>query len=267
MAHAVNGSVTIFYRDEGEGTPVLLLHGHTLDHRVFDDMMPHLLASGLRVLRPDLRGHGSSSMPEADYRFSDHAADMDAVLKAAGIDSASIVGFSLGGGIALEMALTRPKTVERMVLIDPVMPDRPFEPAFMNNIRQVAKAARTEGIRAAMEGPWAKSPLFAHSLTKPDVREKLAAIVREFPGAEYLAVRRDTPSRAWTVPSHLSEISIPVLVIAGEKDMPGFQAFAQEAANGIPGARLVIIPDCGHLVPLEDPAGLAHLIVDHVMST
>ncbi|NOZ78914.1 MAG: alpha/beta hydrolase [Acidobacteria bacterium] len=264
MAFAHNGSVTLYYRDEGNGSPVLLIHGHTLDHRVFDGITPALTAAGLRVIRPDLRGHGSSSMPGEGYRFSDHAADMRAVLEAAGIEHASVAGFSLGGGIALEMALTMPQLIERMVLIDPVMPGRPFEPAFMDNIRQVARTARTGGIRAAMEGPWASSPLFAHSLSKPGVREKLAEIVRDFPGAEYLATRRDAPSHEWQVPDRLGEITAPVLVISGENDMPGFRAFAREAAEGIPGARLVAVPGCGHLVPLEDPETLARLIIEHV---
>ena len=266
MAHAANGPVTISYRDEGDGQPVLLIHGHTLDHTVFDDVTPKLLAAGLRVVRPDLRGHGTSSMPEAGYRFSDHAADMCAVLDAAGLERAAVAGFSLGGGIALEMALTMPERVGRLVLIDPVMPGRPFEPAFMENIRQVARTARTKGIRAAMEGPWASSPLFAHSLSKPGVREKLTAIVQHFPGAEYLAARRDEPAHDWKVPDRLGEITIPVLVIAGEQDMPGFQAFAREAADGIPDARLITIPGSGHLVPLEDPETLARLIVEHVMT-
>ncbi len=264
MPEAVNGDVRIHYEDEGSGPAVLLLHGHTLDHRVWDEVAPALVEAGFRVLRPDLRGHGKSTMPPSGYHWSHHAADMAAVMDAAGLGSATVVGFSLGGGVALEMAVTMPERVERLGLVAPVMPDRPFEPAFMENLKAVAKVARTEGIRAAMEGPWASSPLFAHSLAKPGVREKLAAILRDFPGADYLATERDRVARDWKVPDRLGEIAVPTVVLVGEKEMPGFRDFAREAAEGISGARLVEVPDCAHLLPLEAPETVARELVEEV---
>jgi len=264
MATVKRGDVNIFYRDEGEGQPVLLLHGHTLDHRVFDGLAGDLLAAGFRVIRPDLRGHGRSTRPPQGYHWSDHSADVEAVLDDAGVDRAAIVGFSLGGGIALETALERSDRVGKLVLMSPVMPDRPFDPEFMANLKAVAMVARTEGIRAAMEGPWMSSPLFAVSLAKPGVLETLSEIVKDFPGAEYLAVARDRVERDWTVPKRLGEITADTLVLVGEMEMPGFIAFAREAAEGIPGARLEIIPNSGHLLPLEAEDQVATLILEHL---
>ena len=183
--------VTIAYRDEGEGPAVLLLHGHTLDGRVFDGLASALTERGFRTIRPDLRGHGRSSRPPQGYHWSHHCADILAVLDDAEVPRAAVVGFSLGGGVALEMAITVPERVDSLCLIDPVMPDRPFEDEFMMNLKEVAKTARVEGIRAAMEGPWMRSPLFAASFERPGIKEKAAVIVRDFPGAEYLAEARD----------------------------------------------------------------------------
>lgn len=262
MPEASNGDVTVYYEDEGAGKPVLLIHGHTLDRRVWEPIMPALNSAGCRVLRPDLRGHGLSARPDGGYHVSHHATDMAAVLDAAGVVRTTVVGFSIGGGIALEMALTMPARVGAMVLLSPVMPDRPFEPAFMDNLREVARVARSEGIEAAMRGPWARSPLFANSFVKPGVREKAAAILRDFPGAEYLATRRDHVERAWTVPERLSEIGIPTRVLVGELEMPGFRAFAEEAAEGIPSARLEVVEGCGHLLVFEDPELVGRRIVE-----
>ncbi len=253
MATVKNGDIEIFYKDEGEGTPVLAIHGHTLDHRIWDDVVPGLLEAGLRVIRPDLRGHGRSTMPGSGYHVSHHAADMRAVLDAAGVERAVVAGFSLGGAIALELALESPERVAGVALIAPVMPDRPFEPAFMENIRQVARVARAEGIRAAMEGPWAASPLFAVSLAKPGIREKVLPILLEFPGAEYLATARDRVERDWTVPERLGEVDAPTVVLVGGSEMQGFREYAREAAEGIPGAVLEEVPGCGHLLPVEAP--------------
>jgi len=154
--------------------------------------------------------------------------------------------------------------VDALGLISPVMPERPFDPAFMENLKQVARTARSEGIRAAMEGPWQASPLFARSFRKPGIRQRVFGMVADFPGAEYLAAERDRVERAWTVPERLGEIDVPALVVVGGDEMPGFRAFADEAAAGIPGARLEVLPDCGHLLPLEAPEELARLLVEHL---
>ncbi|MCG6963879.1 MAG: alpha/beta hydrolase [Acidobacteria bacterium] len=264
MAEASNDGLRIHYGDEGSGAPVLLIHGHTLDLRVWDDVAPLLTAAGLRVIRPDLRGHGRSEMPSKGYHWSHHAADMEAVLEDAAVEHATVVGFSLGGGVALEMAVSHPKLVERLVLMSPVMPDRPFEPAFLDNLKQVARVARSEGIGAAMAGPWAGSPLFARSISKPGVRERLSTIVADFPGADYLASERDHVDRGWTVPERLGTVGAATLVLVGGDEMAGFRAFAEEAAGSIPGARLEVLAGCGHLLPLEAPGEVAHRIIGHV---
>ncbi len=261
MAVTRNGEVSIFYLDEGRGDPVLMIHGHTLDHRAFDGVAAALAGKSLRLIRPDLRGHGRSDVPPSGYHWSHHAADMAAVLQAAGVPRATVVGFSLGGGVALELAIERPELVGGLVLIDAVLPDRPFEPEFLANLKEVARTIRTEGLRAAMEGPWASSPLFATSLSKPAVREKLAEILRDFPGADYLARERDHVERHWTVPGRLGEIAVPAAVLVGAEDMPGFVEFSREIAAGVPGARLETIPGSGHLTPLEAPETVAEAIV------
>lgn len=261
MPELANHDVTISYSDEGAGRPVVLLHGHTLDRRVWLPVVPHLLSAGLRVIRPDLRGHGRSDRPDFGYHFSDHCGDVVALLDHLGLDRATLVGFSFGGGVALETTLTHPNRVTALGLVATVLPDRPFEPAFMEALREVARVARTDGVAAAMAGPWAANPLFAHSFSKPGIREAVTAIVAGFPGAEFLATRRDTVERDWTVPERLSEIGVPTGVVVGEQEMSGFRAYSDEIAAAVPGATLEIVPDAGHLLPLEAPAAVAKTII------
>ncbi len=262
MPHATNGDVTIHYLDDSGNEPVLLIHGHTFDRRIWDPVVVPLAAAGLRVVRPDLRGHGLSTRPDSGYLPSHHAADMAAVLDGAGVAAATVVGYSIGGAVALEMALTMPERLATLVLVSPVMPDRPFEPEFMANLKQVARTIRTEGVEDAMLGPWCDGPLFAHSFSKPGVRAATEAILRDFPGADYLATRRDEVEREWTVPDRLGEIVAPTAVIVGEHDMPGFRAWAREAISGIPGATLEVLPGCGHLLPLEAPDRVAEAVIE-----
>lgn len=263
MPEVTNEGVSLYYSDEGDGIPVVLLHGHTLDHRVFDWLVGDLKAAGLRLVRPDLRGHGRSHRPDSGYHWVHHASDVIAILDDAKVDRAAVVGYSLGGGIGLEMALESPDRVDRLVLLSPVLPDRPWEPEFMDNLKAVARAVRSDGVTAAMMGPWMSSPLWSGALD-PKVQRKLEEILRDFPGADYLASERDRVDRDWTVPERLNEIEAPTLVIVGEREMAGFRAFSNEIAGGIPGARLDVLEDQGHLHPLEAPEVVAAMVVDHL---
>ena len=261
MPEFSHDQVTISFSDEGSGDPVLLLHGHTLDRRVWDPLMPQLLEAGLRVIRPDLRGHGRSTRPDSGYHVSHHSADVVALLDELDIGRAAVIGFSFGGGVGLETAVTGPDRVRSLGLVSTTMPDRPFEPAFMESLREVAHTIRSEGVAAAMAGPWDANPLFAHSFTKKGIRETVAVMVKDFPGAEFLATERDRVEREWMLPDRLAEIAVPTKVMVGEREMAGFKAFAEEAAAGIPGAMLEVVPGCGHLLPLEAPEATAAMII------
>jgi pimeloyl-ACP methyl ester carboxylesterase len=266
MPQVERDGITISYLDEGAGRPLLLLHGHTLDHRAWDDVVPALLEAGIRTIRPDLRGHGSSTLAERGYHWSHHAADMAAVLEHAEVGQAVVVGFSLGGGIALELALAQPAAVAALVLVAPVMPDRPFEAEFMDNLREVARTVHGHGLSAAMRGPWMSSPLFAVSFARPGVRQRVLGMVSDFPGADYMARERDRGDREWKVPDRLGEVDVPTLVVVGERELAGFRGFAEEAVQSIQGARLEVLPDAGHLLPLEHPDVIGRLIIEHVQS-
>jgi 3-oxoadipate enol-lactonase/4-carboxymuconolactone decarboxylase len=261
MPQVTNQDVAISFSDQGEGAPTLLLHGHTFDRRVWDPVMPALIHADLRVIRPDLRGHGRSDRPDSGYHVSHHAADVLAVLDSSAVERATVVGFSFGGGVALELALSHPDRVASVGLLATTMPDRAWEPEFMDNLRRVAQVVRNDGVKAAMLGPWMESPLFAFSFSKEGISDSTRPIVEDFPGAEFLATERDRVERGWTLPERLGEISAPTRVMVGEHEMAGFLAYSNEAAEKIPGATLEIVPDCGHLLPLEAPAAVAEMIV------
>lgn len=265
MPQTTRDDVSLHYTVDGDGQPVLLIHGHTLDLSVMNGLVPPLVSAGFTVVRFDLRGHGRSSRPDSGYHVSHHAADVAAVMDAAGAERAALVGYSIGGGIALETALTMSDRVTSLAMLSPVLPDRPYEAEFFDSLRKVARTARSEGMRAAMLGPWLDSPLWASSLTDPGVRQELGSIVAHFPGAEYLATERDRVERGWIMPDRLAEIAKPTMVAVGELELPGFRAYAEEIAAGIPDARLEILDGLGHLHLLQDPERVAKFVVDAVI--
>src|SRR5579884_790829 len=97
--------IDIYYEDTGgEGAPVVLIHGHSVDLRMWPAQVLALREAGYRVVRYDVRGHGRSSVPNEGYTWPVYAEDLRALLDTLDIGKAHLVGFSMGGGIALQFA-------------------------------------------------------------------------------------------------------------------------------------------------------------------
>ncbi|HQT93435.1 MAG: hypothetical protein B7Z61_02305 [Acidobacteria bacterium 37-71-11] len=245
---------------EGEGEPVVLLHGHSLDLRVWDEIVPALIAAGLRAIRYDQRGHGRSASPPSGYRWGDHAADLAEVIVRVAGGPAHVVGLSKGGGIALELAVRRPELVRTLALIGPLVPDAPLSDELLASFKVLARAIRSEGPRAVMGELWLSHPLIASAAARPGARERLEAMLQTFPAGEYLATVRDAPDRTWKLTERLAEIAVPTLVVRGAREIPDFVSSTEILANAVAGAQVVVIPESGHLVPLEQPAAVGKVL-------
>ena len=256
--------VALHYVEEGAGEPMVLLHGHTLDLRVWDEPAPLWAAAGYRVIRYDQRGHGRSASPPAGYRFGDHAADLAALLRALDAAPAHVVGLSKGGGIALELALREPALVRSLSLVGPLVPDHPLSPELLDSFRRFARAIRAYGVERAVHAGWLQHPLIASAHELPAARQRVEAMLLEFPAGEYFATARDQADRDWKVVDRLPEIAVPTLVVSGERDVPDFAAMARLVTERVPGCRLEVVPGCGHLVPLERGAETARLVLEHL---
>jgi pimeloyl-ACP methyl ester carboxylesterase len=246
----------------GSGAAVVLLHGHTLDLRVWDDLVPALVRGGWRAIRYDQRGHGRSASPPAGYRWGDHAADLAAVVDATGGGPAHLVGLSKGGGIALELALRSPALVRSLLLIGPLVPDFALSESLHASFRELARLIRAEGVEPALRRAWLDRPLLASAHARPGSRERLEAMALSFPAGEYLTTTHDAPDRDWRVVDRLGEITAPTLVVVGAHDVADFRAMAESVVAAIAGARLEVVAGSGHLVPLEAPAETARLVTD-----
>ena len=122
--------VTLTVQDEGEGPPVLLIHGFPDSHRLWRHQVPALVAAGKRVIAPDLRGFGESQQPNevADYALRHSIADMLAVLDALEIERAQVVGHDWGAAVAWGLAAFAPERVERLVVLSVGHPRALAEP-------------------------------------------------------------------------------------------------------------------------------------------
>lgn len=250
MPFAVSNGARIYWKLEGaDDKPALvLLNSIGTDLSLWDAAMPALLAA-FRVLRLDTRGHGASDAPDGDYTLAQLAGDAVAAMDAAGLDKAAIAGVSLGGMIAMELALTRPERVSALALIcTSATMDRAAWQDRMTKVRTGGTAAIADLAMQRFLSPafTAGQPAIAES-----VRRSLVGMAREGYAGAGAAIRdMDLVGR-------LSHLSCPTLIVVGERDASTpFAGHGENLVAAIPAARLARL-DCGHLAPLEAPAALA----------
>jgi len=253
MPNVSTNDIATFYEEAGHGPPVVLIHGHTLDLRMWDAQVAPLVDAAYRVVRYDVRGHGRSEAPATGYTYQNYSLDLRDLLDRLDIDApAHLVGLSMGGGIALQFAVDHPQRVASLVLVDSAVPGFDYSPEFAQAVEELVRVARSEGPRAALERVWLPHPLFDGIRRFPDRFEFLKTIVLAYPAADYID-ETEYPQPQWQVIDRLSEIRAPTLVLVGELDLPDFRLIAEILAANVSTARQEAIPDAGHMLNLEQP--------------
>jgi 3-oxoadipate enol-lactonase len=252
MPHVDTNGMVTFYEDTGQGAAVVLVHGHGADLRLWEPQVPALVDAGYRVIRYDVRGHGRSTAPPSGYTWENYALDLRDLLERIGVARAHVVGLSMGGGIALHFALDFPERVSSLVLVDSALPGFDYSPEFAGAIEELVAAVRAEGPRAAFDRLWLTHPLFDGVRRFPERFELIRTMALAYAALDYLDETPHTPPARQAV-DRLAELQAPTLVLVGELDIPDFQIIAEVLAGNIPGARLQVIADSGHIPPLEQP--------------
>jgi len=244
----------LYYEIAGAGLPVVLLHGFSLDTRMWDAQWA-TLAQTYTVIRYDRRGFGRSSLPVGPYS---HVADLQTLLDHLQIPGAALVGLSRGASVALEFALTHPTRVEKLVLIDSVLGGHRWSEEYRALDKAVWEIARTQGVPAG-KAAWVAHPIFAPALEQPAVGERFRTMVNDYSGWHFL--NRDSDQRLDPpAAQRLHAIHCPTLIVVGERDLPDFQRIADQLHAGIAGAEKVTLPGVGHLATMEAPTRFAELV-------
>jgi pimeloyl-ACP methyl ester carboxylesterase len=252
----VNGT-RLFYELAGAGPSLTLIHGFSLDARMWDDQLT-ALAQRYRVLRYDARGFGRSGVPGTE-RYA-HAEDLRALLEYLQIEHTALIGFSMGGGIAISLALTYPALVDALIVASSLLPGRRLSAELGAAFGAIWSAGRAQGVEAA-RALWLQHPLFASIRARPELDARFTQIVLDYSGWEW--AHKD-PQRIPDPPpsERLGEIRARTLVIVGERDLPDFHATADMIERGIPGARRVVLPEVGHVVNIEASERFNQLVID-----
>lgn len=244
------------YEVRGEGSALLLIHAGLWDSRIWDQQMESF-ARAHTVIRFDLPGFGRSEFPDRPFSIRRQIAELMNLL---GISTASVLGCSIGGQIALDFALEHPGLVDRLVLAASAMsgddtPDDPESLKLLERAEEAFKAGDLERMVDLQLQVW--TPL----RTDPDVDRRIREVAldnRRVDTLDWSLSQRLDPPAA----ERLGEVRIPTLVILGERDAPVIAAIGEKLANGISGAKKVVIQDADHLPNMRNPEEFNRVVLD-----
>jgi pimeloyl-ACP methyl ester carboxylesterase len=263
------------YRMAGEGPVILLIHGMAGSSRTWREVMP-LLARDFTVLAPDLLGHGESAKPMGDYSLGAYASGLRDVLGVLGIERATVVGQSLGGGVAMQLAYQHPEIAERLVLVasgglgrevswilrlltlpgaEYLMPV--FFPSFLRDRgNDVSRLLHERGIRAPhLAEMWRAYASLVDAENRRAFVRTLRAVID--PGGQSVSARDRLYLAA----------GLPTLIVWGDRDPVIPVEHGLRAHVLIPGSRLEIFEGCGHFPHVESPRRFAEVLRDFVEGT
>ena len=259
----VNG-LRVHYLAAGEtGSSVILLHGGGLDCAALTyryAIAP--LARDHRVFAPDLPGYGRTDKPKVDYTIDYYVAFLDRFMDILGLERASLVGLSMGGGIALGFTLSHPDRVDRLVLVDAYglggEAPWPFLSYLYVHIPGLSELTLRLTMRSRTVMKWS---LRANTLGNPeaatdDLVEEIRRLAHPDSARAFASFQKS--ELGWTglrtnFADRLSEIAVPTLIVHGEMDRLVPVAWARRAHERIHGSRLVILPGVGHWSTREQP--------------
>ena len=248
MKAAING-ITLAYDDKGTGFPIVFLHAFPFNRTMWQHQVD-TLSSRFRTVSIDLRGHGESDAPVWRYSLDQYADDVQGLLSHLSIRQAMFVGLSMGGYLEFALCRKYPKLIRGLVLADTrAEGDKPEQARWRFDL---AQRTATKGATAVIDEMLPKLLSPKTYTDRPELVDRVKGIMAAAPIAGIvgdlmaLAERPDSTTL-------LATVSVPTLVIVGSDDGLTTPADAERIAKGIPGAKLVIIPDAGHLSNMEQP--------------
>jgi 3-oxoadipate enol-lactonase len=240
----VNGT-HLYYEVYGRGPSLVFLHAGLADSRMWDDQVTHF-SGDHTVVRFDVRGYGRSDPPTSPYAPVD---DLYLLLRFLEIGRASIVGLSMGGTEAIDFAAAHPEMVSALVTVGGSPGWQPYSESLMRRTSAHLTAGTEKGSAALVED-WMSDPMLAAVRAQPAVSQR----VRQFLTQNAAGILSTTFMRPPDIATpKLSDFKMPTLVMVGSRDDAEIVERSRATSREIPGAKLAVIRDAGHMVNLEKP--------------
>jgi len=252
------GDIRLYYESSGQGEPVLLIHGLGSSTRDWEYQVP-AFTKDYRVLVPDLRGHGKSDKPPGPYSMPLFARDIAALIRSQDIPPVHVIGLSLGGFVAFQLAVDHPELVRSLVVVNSAagMPRDKFRDRLLvaRSILLRRLIVRLFGMRAL--GRFLGGKLFQRP-DQMDLKRTFIERCAENQRNAYLASLASISG--WGIEDQLGSISCRTCVISGEHDFIPFTLKESYTAK-LPNAELIVIPGSGHFTPVDDPVQFNQVVM------
>jgi 3-oxoadipate enol-lactonase len=253
------GSGVLAHELAGSGPALLLVHAGIADRRMWDDQMEPFAGAGWTVIRADLPGVGGTPAPSGPVATWATLRDL---LDHLGVEQAAVVGCSLGGRAAVDLALAAPGRVRALVLVGSGLGGHRFEEAALHRLWDDSDAAVERGdleaaARIELE-TWVAGVGRGLDAVDPEVRSRARAMLLGLYGGGEAELEDLEPPAA----GRLGEITAPTLVLVGDHDRADIQAIADALAGGIPGAERAVLAGTAHLPNMERPGEFNRVVLE-----
>jgi pimeloyl-ACP methyl ester carboxylesterase len=237
-----------YYVIEGEGEPLILLHGVGLDHAMWQSQIEYF-SQYYQVFAYDMLGHGNSSKPtKTEYKLADFTEQLKNFMNDLGIPSAHILGFSMGGMVAQSFGINHASRVKSLIFSNAVAHRSETERASVQQrIEMVEADGKNSTIEPAIDRWFNNSFKNSHTAVINKIKQRLIDNDEE----SYLKAYKVFGTADILLWQDLCKIQAPVLVITGACDQGSNTRMAKEMATQIKNAQLVIEPEARHMLPLE----------------
>lgn len=243
--------ITVGYDDEGSGEPLVLIHGHPFDRSMWRPQIEHFSRSGLRVIAPDLRGYGGSTVVPGKTTLERFARDVAGLLDHLEVDKVILSGLSMGGQIVLEFHRLFPRRVRGLVLADTTAVAESEEGKKLRN--DTADRLLREGMARYADELLPKMVASHNVHHLPGVAQHVLRMMRGTSPRGAAAALRGRAERPDYI-DMLPRIAVPTLVVVGRNDEFTPVRDAEFMYERIPNATLVVIERAGHMPNLERQA-------------
>jgi pimeloyl-ACP methyl ester carboxylesterase len=245
-------TVDLFYVEQGEGIPIVFLHGYPLDHRIWLPVFPHL-RKDIHIIAPDLRGHGRSPVPGGVYSMALMAEDVIRLLDRLKIEKVVIAGHSMGGYVTFKLWQLFPERILGLALVA-TRATADSEERRLDRLRTAEDMVK-EGTTKVVNNMLTK--LTKKTVLYPQVKEIMDGITPQGIAGILRGIADRENATPW-----LPQITVPVVVIAGKEDQLVPVEESIEMAKKLPNGELEVIDQAGHLPMMEDPAKVGECIND-----
>jgi pimeloyl-ACP methyl ester carboxylesterase len=258
------GDAQLYYEEIGRGAPLVLLHGHSFDRRMWNPQLTEL-ARHYRVIRYDMRGYGRSSLPVEGQEFL-HANDLYRLLQSLHIAKAHLVGLSLGGFVAVDFMALHPEATRSVVSCSGSIyprpgPEQPITETEIARRRTEIAQLQATGQEAYKE-KWLASLLQASGPQQANSAPLLRQMVHDWSMWQPLHVEPRVLLGTSLVPRlRAHPVQVPLLLLAGERESAARTHDNEVLQALVPGAQTAVLPHAGHVANLDNPAAFTQAVL------